>query len=411
MTHSPCPSRRLSIGMCAPLSIAPVPDSDPPNAGRPAADPSDPEELKRAIRYSRERERLWFVSTSTSLTLGLVAANSRLPLRLYRLTSRRVPPLLRIPAFVLAWSVQDSLLRLPLAYYAGHIVEKRYGLSNQSLRDWATERAKGLLLGATVNTSLMTVFYALVKRFPSRWWLVVSGVAVPLSVLAAGLFPVIIAPLFNRYEPVWDPDLEQRVRALAEREGVQVSQVLQMDMSRQTSKANAFFTGIGTTRRIVLADTLLSRFTLDEVEMVVAHELAHQVHRDTWKLVGLSGIATFCGAYALQRVFPWVVRRTSPRTGVSELGHPASLPVVELAASVLGLITMPFANAFVREIERQADAYAVRLIGRPRVFVSAMRKLQQTNLADPDPPAIVRLLLHSHPSLGERIRWAEKQMP
>lgn len=380
------------------------------DSGSVVSDPSDAEELKRAIRYSRERERLWLVSTGASLTLSLLAATSRLPLALYNRATGQVPAALHTPAFILAWYVQDSLLRLPLAYYAGYVVEKRYGLSNQSRAGWATEHAKGLVLSAAVNTPAMTAFYALVRRFPRQWWLVASGITVPLSVLAAGLFPVLIAPMFNHYEPIGNPELEKRVRGMAEREGVRVSQVLRVDMSRQTSKANAFFSGIGATRRIVLADTLLSRFTAEEVETVVAHELAHQVHRDTWKLIGLSGVATFCGAYALHRAFPWVVRRTSARTGVAALGHAASLPVVELVAGVLGLAAMPLANAFVRRIERQADAYAVRLTGQPLVFISAMRKLQQTNLADPDPPAIVRLLLHSHPSIGERIRWAEQQL-
>ncbi len=375
----------------------------------PRAASDDPEALQRAVRYSRERERLWLAGTAYGLATELLSVSSGAPGRISRALESRLSPRLRTPAFILIWSTQDWLLGLPLAYYSGYVVEHRYGLSHHTRRSWLTEQLKGVAVGTLINTPLLTGFYALVRRFPRTWWLVVSALALPFTVLLAGLYPVLIAPLFNKYVPLDDPKLAERVRAMAEREGVKVSQVLRMDMSRQTSKANAFFTGVGRTKRIVLADTLLDGFSPQEVEVVVAHELAHQVHRDTLKLVGLSGVGTFAGAYALHRIFPTVLRRTRTRTGSASLGEVASLPLVELVASLFGLLAMPLANAYVRRLERSADAYAVRLTENPRAFISAMRQLQRTNLSDPEPPAVVRLLLHSHPTIGERIRWAESQ--
>jgi STE24 endopeptidase len=374
-------------------------------------DPDDPQALDKAVRYSRERERLWLIGTLSDLALGGASVASGAPAALARFLDSRVRRRwARTPAFILLWSAGNWLLELPLAYYAGYVVEHRYGLSNQTRRGWFAEHLKGLAVGGVLNTLLLTGFYKLVRSYPRRWWLATSALSLPFTLLLAGLYPVLIAPLFNKYEPVGDAELEERVRAMSEREGVCVSQVLRMDMSRQTSKANAFFAGVGRTKRIVLADTLLEGFSPDEVAVVVAHELGHQVHRDTWKLAALSGVATFGGAYALHRLFPVVVRRATSRTGAAPLGDVATLPLVDLVTSVFGLLGMPLANAFVRRLERGADTYAVRLTMNPRAFIGAMRRLQRTNLADPDPPALVRLLLHSHPSLGERIRWAETQL-
>lgn len=362
---------------------------------------------ERAVRYSRERERLWLLSTGADLTLGVLALASGAPAVLLTALDNRIPRPLRTPAFVLAWYSQGWVARLPLSWYAGYAVERKYGLSNQSAAVWLRDHVKGFAIGAAINVPLLTGFSSIARRYPHRWWLVVSGLAVPVTTLLAGLYPVLIAPRFNSYAPVEDAALAARVRGMADREGVRVSQVLAMDMSRQTAKANAFFEGVGGTKRIVLADTLLERFSPEEVEVVVAHELAHQVHRDTWKLIALSGLAILGGTCALHRVFPSVLRRTRRWTGASSLGDPAALPVIELIAGILALAGMPVANAIVRRLERDADAYAVRLTGNPHAFVGAMRQLQSANLTDPDPPAWVRLLLSSHPSIGERIRWAE----
>jgi STE24 endopeptidase len=178
-------------------------------------------------------------------------------------------------------------------------------------------------------------------------------------------------------------------------------------MSRQTRKANAFFAGIGPTRRIALGDTLLERFSPDEVEVIVAHELAHQLHRDVWKGVALGAVATLGGAFALARLAPPLARRLGPRTGVARIDDVASLPLFALLLGLIGAATVPLASAFSRElVERPADRRALALTGRPEAFVSAMEKLAEQNLADPAPPRLIHLLLHSHPSVAERIAMA-----
>jgi STE24 endopeptidase len=194
-----------------------------------------------------------------------------------------------------------------------------------------------------------------------------------------------------------------------ERAGVRVASVLRMDMSRQTRKANAYFAGLGRTKRIALADTLLDNFTADEVEIVVAHELGHQVNRDVWKLIGLGTVATLGGAWLLDRIARPLVRRHGDRLGFHSIAEPASMPLLALLAGGLGVLSMPLQNWFSRDlVEKRADRYALEQTGRPGDFVSAMERLGRLNLSDPSPPALVKWLLHSHPPIGERVQMARE---
>jgi STE24 endopeptidase len=175
---------------------------------------------------------------------------------------------------------------VPLGLLGGWVVERRFGLSKQPLRDWFGDELKGLGLALALQPALLSGAWVVIRRRPNDWWLVLSALTVPLSVLFGALAPVLIMPLFNTFEPLNDAALAERVRALAKRSGVRVADVYGVDMSRQTEKPNAFFAGLGRTKRIALGDTLTEKFPAAEVEGVVAHELGHQVHADIWKLIG-----------------------------------------------------------------------------------------------------------------------------
>ena len=235
-----------------------------------------------------------------------------------------------------------------------------------------------------------------------------AGATVPLTVLLSNLAPVVIMPLFNRFEPLGDRALAERVRALAARAGVPIADVYGMDMSRQTEKPNAFFTGLGNTKRIVLGDTLIERFAPEEVEGVVAHELGHQVHGDIWRLIALGGGMGFAGAYAVSRLAPPLVRRTAGKTGVTELGDEASLPLLGLVLTVFGFVAAPVQAAVGRAIERRTDRYALELTGNGAAYAATMARLASQSLADPDPPAAVVFFLYGHPPIAERIATARE---
>ncbi len=374
---------------------------------------ADAASRERAVRYNRQREWLTLLGMVWgALSSGLLLA-SGLSAWLRRHATRLAPARLgpTIP-YALASTALSSLASLPLSYYGGYVVEHRYGLSNQSRSAWFGEQAKGSALGLVLGLPLIQGVYTIIRRSPRWWWAILAALTVPFTIVLSNLAPVLILPLFNRYEPIRDRALAERFKALAAAQGVTVSDVLQMDMSRQTRKANAFFTGIGNTKRIVLADTLLDEFTPDEVEVVLAHELGHQVGGDIWKLIGLGALTTALTAWAVDRLARPLLARHGARYGLDPtqgLADVAALPLLSLLLSAVSLALSPVQNAISREgIERAADRYALDLTRNPDAFVGAMTKLGRLNLADPQPPALVKWLLYSHPPLEERIAYGRE---
>jgi STE24 endopeptidase len=189
---------------------------------------------------------------------------------------------------------------------------------------------------------------------------------------------------------------------------VEISDVYEMDMSRQSEKPNALFTGLGNSKRIVLGDTLLARFEVDEIEAVVAHELGHQVHGDIWRLIGFGAGAGFVTAWLLSRIATPTLRRSVARTGVQDVSDVASAPILALLLTGMGIILMPIQAAFSRAMERRADRYAIELTGDGAAYARAMERLASLALADPDPPRPVVFFLYSHPPIADRIQSARQ---
>ena len=364
-------------------------------------------DVAKAKRYSRTKLAVLLLSTLWTVVRLAWFASDRRAARLNAAMARGLPDRrLAAPAFFTVTMVLSWLSGLPVAFFGGHEVERRFGLSKQSTGGWLGDQLKSLLLGVLLQTPLLTAAYAVIRRRPRDWWLIIAGASVPLTVALSNLAPVLLMPLFNRFQPLRDEPLAARVRALAARSGVRISDVYEMDMSRQSEKPNAMFTGLGNTKRIVLGDTLLSQFPEDEVEAVVAHELGHQVHGDIWRLIGFGAGAGFGLAWLLSRIAPEAVRRTHERTGVSDVADEASLPVLALLITALGLVLMPVQAAFSRALERRADRFAVELTRNGEAYAQAMERLATQALADPDPPRPVVVMLYSHPPIVERIRAA-----
>ncbi|MCC2628862.1 MAG: Ste24 endopeptidase [Thermomicrobiales bacterium] len=361
----------------------------------------------KAKRYSRTKLVVLLLSTLWTVVRLAWFASDRRATWLKASIARGVPDRrLAAPAFFALTMVLSWLSSLPVAYLGGHEVERRFGLTKQSTGGWLGDQAKGLLLGVLLQTPLLTAAYAVIRRRPRDWWLIIAGASVPLTVALSNLAPVLLMPLFNRFQPLRDETLAARVRALAAHSGVQISDVFEMDMSRQSEKPNAMFTGLGNTKRIVLGDTLLAGFSQDEVEAVVAHELGHQVHGDIWRLIGFGAGAGFGMAWLLSQIAPRAVWRTRERTGVSEVADEASLPVLALLMTAMGLVLMPVQAAFSRAMERRADRFAVELTRNGEAYARAMEGLAAQSLADPEPPRPVVVMLYSHPPIVERIRAA-----
>lgn len=364
-------------------------------------------DIPKAKRYSRVQLALLGASLAWSAASMTWLARQQRAKRLQERIADAVPDeRLVAPAMLATIGAGSWLAGLPLAYVSGHVVERAFGLTKQTTAGWFGDQVKGVLVGTALQTPLLTAAFVVIRRRPNDWWLILSGVSVPLVVLLSNLAPVLLMPIFNTFTPLDDGRLREDLLALSERSGVRVADIYQMDMSRQSEKPNAFFTGIGATKRIVLGDTLLRDFTPEEIAGVVAHELGHQVHGDIWRLIGLGSAVGFGSAWLIAKLSPSLIEAGSAETGVTHIGDEAAYPTLALLGTALGFLAAPVSAAFSRWLERRADRFAISLTGDPDAYAGAMERLAAHALADPDPPRPVVLMLYSHPPIAERIRAA-----
>lgn len=298
-----------------------------------------------------------------------------------------------------------QVISTPLSFYGGFVLSHRYGLSTQTLRGWLADLLKGLVLSLIFEAFVIELIYLLLATQPQTWWLWVALVLLFFSVVMANLAPVLIFPLFYKFTPLPEGELTQRLIALAERAKTRVRGVFTMHLSSKTTAANAAVMGLGNTRRIVLGDTMLDRYTPDEIEVVLAHELGHHVHRDIWKLITSQSLLTLAGLYLINIGLHWAVETEHY---YANLADAATLPFVFLLTAVFGLIVMPIGNGYSRLIEYQADEYALQATRKVEPFKSAMTRLANQNLAEVEPSALVEFLFHSHPSIRKRLKHADE---
>jgi STE24 endopeptidase len=272
------------------------------------------------------------------------------------------------------------------------------GLATQSWEAWAWDVAKGLGIGMVLAGAAAALFLAMMRRYGRRWWLAGAGAVVAIEVLLVWLGPVVLAPLFNRYSELPPGRTRSDVVALAREADVDVGDVFVVDASRRTRGANAFVTGLGHTKRVVLYDTLIERFTPEQVRLVVAHELGHVHNHDLRRGMLWVAIAAPAGMYLVMRL----TTRWSSRAGTTP-GSAASLPAFALALAIVSFGGMAVSNQLSRSIEARADAFSLELTREPRQFIEMEKRLTLVNLSDPDPPAALRWLFGTHPSPIERI--------
>ncbi len=370
----------------------------------------DLERQKKAKAYARISRRLWLVNLVIGgiYTLAWLIFGWSIGLR-ELLTARSqllANPWILVPAFLIVFGGIYFLIDLPLSYYSGFVLPHRFDQSTQSLRGWILDQVKGIAIGAPIGLILVELLYLALRAAGGLWWLwTVAGLLV-FNVLLSNLAPVLIMPIFNKYVPLGDEhkDLAARLLRLAERAHTRVRGVYKFDMSRRTKSANAALTGIGSTRRIVLGDTLINEFSPDEIEAVLAHELGHQVHRDIPLLIAFGTLSTLVGFYLASLAMNWAVA-TFGFAGVSDV---AAFPALGLILGLYGLITSPLDNAVSRWRERMADEYALSSTGKNEAFASAFVRLANQNLGELDPEKWVVFMFYSHPPLAQRIEMARK---
>lgn len=295
-----------------------------------------------------------------------------------------------------------TLLFFPLDFYSSYIMEHKYELSNQSIGGYFFEKLKGLLLGALLGGPLLCAFYYILKNFGDNWWLVLGIFLFFFSVVMGRLAPTLIMPLFYKFTPLENDTVKERILQLAKKAGVKINGIFAFNMSKNTKKANAAFTGMGKSKRIILGDTLLESFDENEIETVFAHEMGHYTKKHILKLTAVSTLLTFAGLFITAKLYAL----TLGWFGFTSVYQLSALPLLFLWLSLYSLITSPITNIMSRKFEWEADTYALEITKNREAFISAMEKLADQNLADKQPNKIIEFLFHSHPSLDKRIEFA-----
>jgi STE24 endopeptidase len=365
----------------------------------------------KATRYHRLGRRASLLSTAWSLVLlsGLLLTGASMGLRGWAnaassFVGAAESPSATVVFYVLVLSLLVDAAMLPLGFYKGFFLERRYGLATETMGHWLKDHLKAVAIGLLFAELGALFVYATLRHWPGAWWLV-SGLAYSAVIIVlVNVAPVLLLPLFYTFKPLEKATLRDRLTALAAQAGTSIKGVYEWTLSDRTRKANAALTGIGNTRRILLSDTLLAEYSDDEIEVILAHELAHHVHRDIWSAVALDALLAFGGFYAAHQM----LTRAVPFFGLTSASDPAGIPVLLIAAGALGLLVKPLMNAVSRSHERRADRYALRMTRNPSAFLSAMRRLGQQNLAEENPSRLVQAFFYTHPPIKDRLRAAQE---
>jgi STE24 endopeptidase len=358
-----------------------------------------------ARQYSRIHRWLSVIDTGLGIALliVLVAAAWTRNLRDMSFRWSRDHYVLALFFYVLLLTVITKLISLPLDIYSFRL-EHRFQLSNQSTGSWLLDEAKGWALGLVIGSLLAELVYWIIRSSPNFWWIIAWAAFTVLVVVFAQLAPVVLFPIFYKFVPLQDDELRRRLVNLSERAGTRVRGVYEWKLSEKSKKANAALTGLGNTRRIIVADTLLENYSHDEIEAVLAHELGHHVHRHIFKSILVQMAITLFGFWAANEALRYA---TFDRHMFVTLSDFANLPLLALVSAALSVLLMPALNAYSRYNERQADLYCWQSVPRVDPFVTAMDKLSAQNLSEKSPSRLVEILFHSHPPVSKRIAAAK----
>jgi STE24 endopeptidase len=312
--------------------------------------------------------------------------------------------------FVL-FTLVTSLLDLPLDYYASFVRPHDYGLSSQLFSKWILDEFLGLGEGLVGGALFLWIPYLLLKKSPKRWWFYTWLASIPIMILVLFVTPIWLDPLFNHFGPMQDKRLETQILDLAHRAGIDGADVYEVEKSVDTNELNAYATGIGGTKRIVLWDTIIKQFTPDELLVVMGHEMGHYVLDHVWKGIFFGSLLLLLGLYLVHRSAGWALRRFSGRTHVTELSDVASLPLLILLFSVFGFVFQPVINGYSRHLEHEADRFGLEITHDNHACGMAFTKFVEHDLAYPTPGPLYVLWRSDHPPLGERIRFCNDYHP
>ncbi len=356
----------------------------------------------KARHYARIGRRLFFFDLGLGGAFLLVLLLSPLSIGLRDILD--FPQPLRVAAYFAIVMLCYGAVSAPLGFYRGFVLPRRFGLLRQSVGGWLRDELKKGALGLLLGTGAMVLLYWLMGGFPQTWWLFAAGFFLLLTVVMTGLAPLIIVPLFYRLEPLGDAELMDRLMGLAHRAGTMVKGVFTINLSSKATTGNAALMGLGNTRRIVLGDTILDRYSADEIEVIMAHELGHHVHHDVPKLIAFQSAVTLIGLYVVHLV----LERAAAWFGFSGIADVAAFPLLALVLGGFALLVGPLSKAYSRRLEGAADEYALALTDNPGGFTTMMTKLCDQNLSEAQPNRWVELFFYDHPPHWKRVARARQ---
>jgi len=365
----------------------------------------------RGSRYHRLRRRAVMASALAGagwLILLIVSGGSGALAHAAGTATAALPPaagrVVAIVMFVAIVRAGYEAATFPFTLFRGFLLDRKYGLSSEPFRVWIADHVKALALSLLLIVAAALVVSAATVRADRWWWAAAAAAFALAAIVLANLAPVVLMPLFYRFKPLEREALRERLLTLSERAGIKVLGAFEWGLGAKTSRANAALVGLGRTRRILVSDTLLSAYSDDEIEVILAHEIAHHIHYDIW-----SALALECAVLAVSLFAGDVmVRIAGPRFGIDGPSDLAALPLIALTAGLVSVLLTPVANAWSRHNERRADRFALALTERPAAFISAMRRLGAQNLADEHPSTAVFWFFHTHPTIDERIEAAKQ---
>ena len=361
----------------------------------------DPDRQRQANEYARKRCRLGVVNFAVSgfLILALILTP------LSSLIADSLPGAQPVAAalYLLILMIGYDLITLPLSFRTGYKLPKDYGLSPQNVAGWASDHFKSLVIGTGFGAGAVAVLVLLIQHSPD-WWLFAWVLLLVMTLVISVLAPVVLVPLFYKMRPLDEGGLKDRLMAVAKSAGVKVSGIYIIEFSNKTTLANAAVMGLGGTKRIVISDTLVAAFTPEEIDVVMAHELGHQKHGDVWRLFSFQSVILFVVFWLASWLFATLVEQTD----YVNQADPAALPLLLFCLIVATAPGLPLISWFNRKIESAADEYALRLTGKPDVFISAMTKLTDQNLGEGNPSNFLERLGQDHPSYVDRVTMAKR---
>lgn len=372
---------------------------------------SDPELVihvtDEMIRHSRILDILYFTGFVYGIVELWIILGLRISARLRELAVRVTKrPYLIAMIYVVLFAIVTAIFNFPLAYYGGYVVPHQFNLTNQKFDAWLGDEAKALLIGMIISIILVPLALLAIRKF-KRWWLVLAIGSIPVIITLFVIAPVFIDPVFNKFEPLKDQVLKRKLLDEAARAGIEGGRVYEVDKSKQTKTMNAYVTGLGPTKRIVMWDTLLAKLNHDEILAVMGHEMGHYVLHHLWQGVAWSVLGSFVIFFIAQHIYEWGLGRW----GLTTPGDPASLPWLLIIVSTVSFIGAPIENGISRHYEHQSDVFGLELTHLNHATATAFVKFAEDSKVNPRPHAFIEFWRYSHPSLARRIDFVLHYKP